>query len=54
MLQFSCEACGAIFTGETDREILVTAVEHAGHEHGMTEAPAQAAVEVLDGIVEAA
>jgi predicted small metal-binding protein len=54
VLQFSCESCGAVFTAETDREILVAAVDHASHEHGMAESPAQAAVLALDNIVEAA
>ena len=53
MLQFSCE-CGAVFTAETDREIMIQAVEHAAKEHETGETPAQTAVQVLDNIVEAA
>jgi predicted small metal-binding protein len=54
MLVFLCESCGSVFTGATDREVLVEAVDHAGHDHGMGDARAQAAVQVLDNIVEAA
>jgi predicted small metal-binding protein len=54
MLQLACESCSAVFTAESDREILVAAVDHAGHEHGMADSPAQAAVQALDNIVEAA
>jgi hypothetical protein len=53
MLEFCCE-CGALFTGETDREVLFTAVAHVCEEHDTADAPAQTAVQVLDSIVEAA
>jgi predicted small metal-binding protein len=53
MLQFCCD-CGAVFMAETDREIMVEAVDHACQEHDMADAPAQTAVQVLDNIVEAA
>jgi predicted small metal-binding protein len=53
MLQYCCE-CGAVFTGDSDREIMLEAVDHACQEHDSTDTPAQAAVLVLDGIVEAA
>jgi predicted small metal-binding protein len=52
MLQFCCE-CGAVFSGDTDREIMVAAVEHACQEHDTADTPAQTAVQVLDNIVEA-
>jgi predicted small metal-binding protein len=53
MLQFSCH-CGTLFTGQSDRDIMVEAVKHARQEHGAADAPAQTAVHVLDSIVEAA
>jgi predicted small metal-binding protein len=52
MLQFSCD-CGTVFTGQTDRELILEVVGHAGQEHDMADAPAQTAVRVLDNIVEA-
>jgi predicted small metal-binding protein len=52
MLQFSCH-CGQVFSGQTDRDVLVQAVDHAGDEHGLEDARAQVAVEVLDALVEA-
>ena len=58
MKLFSCDTvvpgCQAVFEGDSDREVLLQAVEHAGQDHGMTEAPAQLAVDVLDNIAEAA
>ena len=54
MLKLACDSCDAVFTAETDREILVAAVDHAREQHDMGESPAQAAVHALDNIVEAA
>ena len=53
MLEFACH-CGEVFSGQTDRDVLVQAVDHAGDEHALGDARAQVAVEVLDGIAEAA
>ena len=53
MLEFACE-CGTVFTAETDREIMVEALDHAREEHDLADAPAQTAVRVLDNIVVAA
>ena len=49
MLEYACP-CGQVFTGEAERDVLVAAVDHAVEEHGMAEARAQAAVQVLDGL----
>ena len=49
MVEYACP-CGQVFTGESDRDLLVEAVDHAGEEHGMADARAQAAVQVLDGL----
>jgi predicted small metal-binding protein len=58
MKQFTCQSvvpgCEAVFTGQSEREVLLPAVEHAEQDHNMDETPAQAAVQVLDHIVEAA
>jgi predicted small metal-binding protein len=58
MKQFACQSlvpcCEAVFTGESERDVLLPAVEHAEQDHDMDESPAQAAVQVLDNIVEAA
>jgi predicted small metal-binding protein len=53
MLQFCCD-CGTIFTGDSDREIMLEAVDHSCQEHDSADSPAQTAVRVLDSIVEAA
>jgi hypothetical protein len=53
MLEFCCE-CGARFTGETDRDVMLAAVAHARDEHDAADRPAQTAVRVLDGIAQAA
>ena len=52
MLQFSCD-CGTVFTGQTDSELILEVVGHAGREHDLADAPAQTAVRVLDSLVEA-
>jgi predicted small metal-binding protein len=58
MKQFACQSvvpgCEAVFSGESEREVLLPAVEHAEQDHDMDETPAVAAVQVLDHIVEAA
>jgi predicted small metal-binding protein len=52
MKHFSCDSvvpgCDAVFTGDSEREVLLQAVEHAGEEHGLDDATAQLAVQVLD------
>jgi Protein of unknown function (DUF1059) len=53
MLEYCCE-CGALFTGKTDREVMLAAVAHVCEEHDAAGRPAQTAVQVLDRIVEAA
>jgi predicted small metal-binding protein len=58
MKQFACQSlvpgCEAVFTGDRERDVLLPAVEHAEQDHQMADTPAQAAVQVLDNIVEAA
>jgi predicted small metal-binding protein len=58
MKQFACQSvvpsCEAVFTGDSDRDVLLPAVEHVEQDHDMDGTPAQAAVQVLDHIVEAA
>jgi predicted small metal-binding protein len=58
MKLFACQSmapeCEAVFTGDSEYDVLVQAVDHAGREHDMDDTPAQAAVQVLDHIVEAA
>ena len=57
MKQFACQSvvpdCDAVFTGESEGEVLLQAVRHAGQEHDMADAPAQAAVLMFEHIVEA-
>jgi predicted small metal-binding protein len=54
MKQFACESlvpdCNAVFTGESEGEVLLQAVRHAGQEHDMDDTPAQAAVLVFEHI----
>ena len=58
MKQFACESvvpgCEAVFTADSDRDVLIQAVDHADEEHGMAPLRARMAVEVLDHIQEAA
>jgi predicted small metal-binding protein len=49
MLEYTC-TCGEVFAGDNAGELLVEAVDHADQVHGMTDARAQAAVQVLDGL----
>jgi predicted small metal-binding protein len=57
MKQFACQSvvkdCDAVFTGESEGEVLLQAVRHATEQHDMNEAPAQAAVLVFEHIVDA-
>jgi predicted small metal-binding protein len=57
MKQFACQSvvpdCDAVFTGASEGEVLLQAVRHAGQEHDMADAPAQAAVLVFEHIVDA-
>ena len=54
MKQFACESlvpdCNAVFTGESEGEVLLQAVRHTGQEHDMGDTPAQAAVLVFEHI----
>jgi predicted small metal-binding protein len=54
MKQFACQSvipdCDAVFTGESEGEVLLQAVRHAGQEHDMDDKPAQAAVLVFEHI----
>jgi len=58
MKRFACDSvvpgCDAVFTGQTDGEVLLKAVDHADEDHGMFELRARMAVEVLDHLEEAA
>ena len=54
MKQFACQSvvpdCDAVFTGESEGEVLLQAVRHAGQEHDMDDTPAQTAVLVFEHI----
>ena len=54
MKQFACQSvvpdCNAVFTGESEGEVLVQAVRHTGQAHEMDDTPAQAAVLVFEHI----
>ena len=54
MKQFACQSvvpdCDAVFTGESEGEVLLQAVRHAGQEPDMDDTPAQTAVLVFEHI----
>ena len=54
MKRFACQSvipdCHAVFTGESEGEVLLQAVRHTGKEHDMDDTPAQAAVLVFEHI----